>query len=412
LKCQWETKKKARASSCSFGETARALSTIVPLFLDYFSRSPVAPGTWRTHILVFTVSKHYATVIRQRDEYEKMVKGKDTTMTKARIDELSALGFDWTIRPKLTFDERAGQWLDYRTKNGRDPPVNRREWTDELTKTLACWVAKTRGKYELHQEGKRSNTLTQERIDRLTRWGFVWEFENDAKRGIRRMPWDEYFQKVVEFKAEHGHTKIPFTVPELGPWVYRQRRRLQAFHRGEKNYLSAEQAAQLDGINFWYPKTRVRRSKEAIAAAAAAEAAVSPTKEGGGRGNSAKKKKNTKKEPPQPPLHPDGDEEEESDSKSDSMTSDEEDYAPYAQIPDATTAMLNNNNTINNNNTLNYQYLNRLHHQQQQHLPPQPLQQQQQQRLAAAAAAAGNIYPPPLQHAFAPWERYDGMGRL
>jgi hypothetical protein len=126
-----------------------------------------------------------------REHYVKMKEGKNTTLTPERIHRLLQLGFSFHPKnERFGFDDRALQWLEYKTKHGHDPP----------TGTLGTWVRyayffenrynyllssniyycslimlhvfrSVRQKLELRNEGEKTN-LTQERFDKLTAWGF------------------------------------------------------------------------------------------------------------------------------------------------------------------------------------------------------------------------------------------------
>ena len=71
-----------------------------------------------------------------------------------------------------------------------------------------------------------------------------------------RSPWDVTYQKLVAYKAEHGHVKVPFKYKSpcgfgLGPWVSNQRK---AKARG---MLDSRQIELLDGLNFvWQTRKR------------------------------------------------------------------------------------------------------------------------------------------------------------
>lgn len=64
-----------------------------------------------------------------------MKEGKSSHLTPERIQRMTQLGF--TFIPKverLTFDDRALQWLEYKTKHGCDPPTN------DTGNNLGHWV--------------------------------------------------------------------------------------------------------------------------------------------------------------------------------------------------------------------------------------------------------------------------------
>lgn len=82
----------------------------------------------------------------------------------------------------------------------------------------------------------------------------------DSRRA--RSPWDVTYQKLVAYKAEHGHVKAPckYKAPcgfSLGHWVWRQR---AAKARG---MLDSRQIELLDTLNFVWRirEVRIRRKK-------------------------------------------------------------------------------------------------------------------------------------------------------
>jgi hypothetical protein len=60
-----------------------------------------------------------------RGHYSKMEAGHPSKeLTPARIAQMLGIGFSFHTRARLSFDERALQWFEYKTKNGRDPPTD------------------------------------------------------------------------------------------------------------------------------------------------------------------------------------------------------------------------------------------------------------------------------------------------
>jgi hypothetical protein len=59
-----------------------------------------------------------------RNHYIKMKEGKQgSKLTPERVAQMLQLGFSFTVKkPRVSFDDRAIQWLEYRAKHGRDPP--------------------------------------------------------------------------------------------------------------------------------------------------------------------------------------------------------------------------------------------------------------------------------------------------
>ena len=91
--------------------------------------------------------------------------------------------------------------------------------------TLGGWVNSQR---TAHNGG----TLSEERVRRLDDIGFDW----GKARGPRGTPlsWDERFDELMKYKAEHGHCNIPQSTGSLGKWVDNQR------HQKRKGKLSEE----------------------------------------------------------------------------------------------------------------------------------------------------------------------------
>ena len=156
-------------------------------------------------------------VVRVREEFTRMKEGGKTFLTKERIAQLSSLGFDLATRKRQKFEERAYEWLEFKTKHGREP---RRDTEEE---PLALWVAKTRRKYRTLKQGGKAN-LTEEQINLLTKWNFTWDIETKFQPAEKSeyKPWEERFKDLLAFKEQHGDCLVPQSHPELGQWVKRQ----------------------------------------------------------------------------------------------------------------------------------------------------------------------------------------------
>jgi len=100
-------------------------------------------------------------------------------------------------------------------------------------RSLAEWVSGQRMAYFRKR-------LAPDRIQQLTEVGFEWD-----PLGTR---WEAMFQKLVEFKNEHGHINVPRTSPkyiELANWVQTQ--------RAAKRYgrpIIAKRGKRLEEIGF------------------------------------------------------------------------------------------------------------------------------------------------------------------
>jgi hypothetical protein len=89
-----------------------------------------------------------------------------------------------------------------------------------------------------------NRTLNNERKDRLTRIGVLWN-EYDTN-------WELRFQQLLEYKEIKGHCNVPQKFspnPQLGHWVMHQRQTRKILHKERKD--------KLDSIGFVFGKIYV-----------------------------------------------------------------------------------------------------------------------------------------------------------
>ena len=181
---------------------------------------------------------------KQRVEYEKFNEGQPSRMTAERLVRLAGAGFTFKAKQKMLWEDRATQWRDHKAQNaGADP---KRNSLDGLGK----WCTDQRVKYHKFQKGEPSN-LTEEKIQKLTEWGFHWEYK--LKRATNPepvRPWNYRLGQLKEFKEEHGHCLVPQHFPALGNWVHTQRMDYRKFVKGQKTAMSKERLHQLNEIGF------------------------------------------------------------------------------------------------------------------------------------------------------------------
>jgi hypothetical protein len=115
---------------------------------------------------------------------------------------------------------------------------------------LAHWVRRQRHQYRLKMEGKHS-TVSDDRRMALEKLGFVW----DSHAAV----WGERYQELYEFKAIHGHCKVPRSFPsnpQLAIWVKCQRRQFKFYGTGERTSMTPERLARLCNLGFlWNAKS-------------------------------------------------------------------------------------------------------------------------------------------------------------
>lgn len=114
------------------------------------------------HKKMVTLSKW---VKRQRHQYKLRASGKHSHLTDERVQLLEDIGFIWDSHD-AAWEENYEGLLEFHRKNGHcHVPV--------AEARLSTWMKRQRRQYKLFIAGKPS-TMTQTRIDKLNKLGFVW----------------------------------------------------------------------------------------------------------------------------------------------------------------------------------------------------------------------------------------------
>jgi hypothetical protein len=112
---------------------------------------------------------------------------------------------------------------------------------------------------------KKMHELSPDRIAKLQLLGFEWEIQNLNFEEA----WGKHFYELLQFRGQHGHTRVP-NVPQtkLSVWVRMQRRSYVSWNRtgtGRKG-LSDERMRRLEQIGFeWMLRSDVGTSASAVA---------------------------------------------------------------------------------------------------------------------------------------------------
>ena len=158
-----------------------------------------------------------------------------------RIKALNDIKFDWN--PNQTFDEKLTQVVQYKEEHKKFPPQSQGG--------LGTWVDTQRREKRKFDKGEKS-LMTQERIDKLNKIGFVWN-PGQGKGGVNENKWDENLTQVVQYKEKHKRFP-PQSQGVLGTWVDKQRREKKKFDKGEKSSMTQERIDKLDEVGFvWNP---------------------------------------------------------------------------------------------------------------------------------------------------------------
>ncbi|GKY96992.1 hypothetical protein MPSEU_000658000 [Mayamaea pseudoterrestris] len=143
-----------------------------------------------------------------------------------------------------SYEELLNALIAYRDKHGhcRVPQY----YKDDPA--LGQWVGKQRSRL-VHQ-------LDDPKRQRLSSIGFDWESQEERNERA----FNEKFQRLVFYKAQHGNTLVPKSYKddqELGNWVSMQR------ILWKKNRLSQERVEKLDSLQFTWVLANSNKTSEA-----------------------------------------------------------------------------------------------------------------------------------------------------
>jgi hypothetical protein len=150
----------------------------------------------------------YNWITRMRVAYADLKAGKKSFLDKPeRIAKIQAIGFSLTATvTRQKFDERAVEWLEYKTEHGTPNPPK--------TSRIGKWCHKMRRRYHDANAGRPSH-MTPEQMRKLTDWGFDWgdpEYYNNPIY-IPTKSFDERFKQLEEYCKEHGDLLVPQKYP-------------------------------------------------------------------------------------------------------------------------------------------------------------------------------------------------------
>ena len=116
-------------------------------------------------------------VTDQRRQQRLRLEGKPSLMTDERKAKLDALGFEFSIRERVGWDQRLTELLQYRNAHGNcEVPQNYAP-----NKALGKWVAKQREQYRIREKEGKKSSLTDERMKKLEDIGFTWAIHQSKR---------------------------------------------------------------------------------------------------------------------------------------------------------------------------------------------------------------------------------------
>ncbi|EED95564.1 predicted protein [Thalassiosira pseudonana CCMP1335] len=205
-------------------------------------------------------------VSEARRHYKKFVRGEKTSLTQAKVDELSATGFDWTpmnsggysngkhIRSQVSWEEQFKALVEYKEEHG-----------DCLVPCVATGGSKL--SHWVRTQRKKFNSLgvekfPKDRFDKLIGIGFDFAprqskdyMQNRSERLKSRLDetWSNWFEILKKYKAENGNVLVSSKLEEHRPlvnWLHKQRKEYKKFKDGKSTKMCDEWIAKMTEIGF------------------------------------------------------------------------------------------------------------------------------------------------------------------
>ena len=190
----------------------------------------------------------------QRKQRNRLLRNQPApAMTKERLELLESVDFAWKGRRVTDYDK----WLNMYFKlffyhqqhnttivSDSDGQGSSRlvEWTEEQ-RSLYRELTMEDGMKQSSKDSteRKTNTLTQHRIDLLNEICFDWSYCHKDKT------WDDMYNELVEYKENFNSTLISTSINQrLGQWTNAQR---EKYNAGSKD-LVQEHIVKLDAIDF------------------------------------------------------------------------------------------------------------------------------------------------------------------
>jgi len=168
-------------------------------------------------------------VQNQRKEYRKWQRGERSTLNESKIELLEEeLQFVWEKATDQLWEVRYLELIDFHAKYGTmNVPMK--------YKTLGQWVTK-------HRRAHKLGTLSPEKFRKLERIGFIWN--------VKEWQFQYQYQKLIQYREQHGHLNVKITDGELGSWFYSRRREYLQYLDGKPTTLSEKHRLALEEVGF------------------------------------------------------------------------------------------------------------------------------------------------------------------
>lgn len=189
-----------------------------------------------------------AWVRSQRQAHRRGKLRRDRVLALEKIDFWSATTGGalraFTAAELERWEQHFAQLVAFKEQFGHCRVPNK--WPE--AKTFGHWVHTLRSH-------KKKGRLTSERVQRLEAIGFEWQGKDRFHFSLNEN-WNAMFAKLERYRAEHGHTEVPQSVPRLGKWVVVQR------IANRSGQIDPERRARLDALGFtWGTPLKDKRDR-------------------------------------------------------------------------------------------------------------------------------------------------------
>ena len=188
-------------------------------------------------------------VSKQRVDYKNLTEGKIQfgRRTQERVEKLRSIDFQFVISiPKKAFDKRLEEYKSWKSGFGTKEP-------DPKT-PLGTWMKVMRRKHKIYQENIMNSIniavggIDKIKIEQMNSVAFPWVPLTSAFD--EKYPFDEYFQKLLEYKIYHNSVDPPNEIP-VGCWTIELRKLYTKKIEGNVVIeLDDEKITQLNEISF------------------------------------------------------------------------------------------------------------------------------------------------------------------
>jgi len=160
---------------------------------------------------------------------------------------------------------------DILVKAETNDDYNQTQSSDEnLHKRIETSNDKNHDSYEYSLCSRSGEIFSSSAEENATKPTTTAKNSNLDSRSIHERKWDEIFEALCQYKAEHGHTDVPKTDADnqkLGRWVSKQRETYKYYKAGNKQKskgMCEERINKLESIDFKWTVKLTRKKKHGM----------------------------------------------------------------------------------------------------------------------------------------------------